>query len=67
MASALVGDIGTFVGGGMTAFLTARASAHQDSTGYYFMVGSEIPGTWTYKHLNATMIVDTGTAPPAPA
>lgn len=65
MASALVGDAGSFVGGGLTAFLQ-NAVAKKDSTGYYMLVGSEIAGTWTYKHLIATMIVDTGTAPPAP-
>ena len=65
MATALVGNVGSFVGGGLTAFLQ-HAVANRDNTGYYFMVGSENPGTWTYKVLNATMVVDIGTAPPAP-
>lgn len=65
MASALVGNTGSFVGGGLTAFLQ-NAVAHKDSTGYYMMLGTETPGTWSYKHLIGTLVVDTGTAPPAP-
>lgn len=41
------------------------ATSHNSSP-YFAMVGDELSGTWTYKHLSATITVDYGTAPPAP-
>ena len=64
MASALVGDVGSFVGEGMTGFIRDRVNA-RDATVFFMMIGAENAGTWTYKNLNATLTVDTGS--PAPA
>ncbi|GHG32025.1 MULTISPECIES: PA14 domain-containing protein [Amycolatopsis] len=64
MASALVGDVGSFAGEGLTGFLRDRVNA-RDGQVFFMMVGSETPGAWTYKYLNATLTVDTGSAPPA--
>ncbi|MEV4049798.1 PA14 domain-containing protein [Amycolatopsis sp. NPDC049688] len=64
MTSALVGDVGSFVGEGMTGFIRDRVNA-RDGTVFFMMIGAENPGTWTYKNLNATLTVDTGS--PAPA
>ncbi|WP_297542085.1 PA14 domain-containing protein [Amycolatopsis sp.] len=65
MASALVGDVGSFNGEGLTGFMRARVNA-KDSTAFFMMVGTEQAGTFTYKHLDATLTVDTGTPAPAP-
>ena len=64
MTSALVGDVGSFVGEGLTGFIRDRVNA-RDGTVFFMMIGAENPGTWTYKNLNATLTVDTGS--PAPA
>jgi RHS repeat-associated protein len=65
MASALTGDVGSFTGPSFTSFLRHIVDTrHPDA--YFMMVGSEAAGTWTYKHLAATLYVDTGSAPPAP-
>ncbi|MGW4059190.1 PA14 domain-containing protein, partial [Amycolatopsis sp. NPDC004747] len=64
MTSALVGDVGSFVGEGLTGFIRDRVNA-RDGSVFFMMIGAENPGTWTYKNLNATLTVDTGT--PAPA
>ncbi|WP_328614435.1 PA14 domain-containing protein [Amycolatopsis sp. NBC_00355] len=64
MTSALVGDVGSFVGEGMTGFIRDRVNA-RDGNVFFMMVGAENAGTWTYKNLNATLTVDTGS--PAPA
>ncbi|MEU0531328.1 PA14 domain-containing protein [Amycolatopsis tolypomycina] len=64
MTSALVGDVGSFVGEGMTGFIRDRVNA-RDGSVFFMMIGAENPGTWTYKNLNATLTVDTGS--PAPA
>jgi RHS repeat-associated protein len=64
MTSALVGDVGSFVGEGMTGFIRDRVNA-RDGSVFFMMVGAENAGTWTYKNLNATLTVDTGS--PAPA
>ncbi|WP_409467124.1 PA14 domain-containing protein [Amycolatopsis sp. GA6-003] len=64
MASGLVGDVGSMQGGGLTGFLQQRVAA-RDGSGFFMLVGAENPGTWTYKHLGATLTVDTGTAPSA--
>ncbi|WP_275895924.1 MULTISPECIES: PA14 domain-containing protein [Amycolatopsis] len=64
MASALVGDVGSFSGEGLTGFIRDRVNA-RDGSVFFMMIGAENAGIWTYKNLNATLIVDTGT--PAPA
>ncbi|MET0134354.1 MAG: PA14 domain-containing protein, partial [Kibdelosporangium sp.] len=64
LASALVGDVGSFTGASLTSFLRHVVDTRQPDV-YFMMVGSEVPGTWTYKHLWATLYVDTGSAPPA--
>ncbi|MGW4523079.1 PA14 domain-containing protein [Amycolatopsis sp. NPDC004378] len=64
MTSALVGDVGSFVGEGMTGFIRDRVNA-RDGSVFFMMIGAENAGTWTYKNLNATLTVDTGS--PAPA
>jgi RHS repeat-associated protein len=63
LASALVGDVGSFSSPDLTGFLKHVVDTQQAA--YFMLVGSEVPGTWTYKNLNATLTVDTGTAPPA--
>ncbi|WP_409463266.1 PA14 domain-containing protein [Amycolatopsis sp. GA6-003] len=64
MTSALVGDVGSFVGEGLTSFIRDRVNA-RDGSVFFMMLGAENPGVWTYKNLNATLTVDTGS--PAPA
>ncbi|WP_442875926.1 PA14 domain-containing protein [Amycolatopsis sp. NBC_01488] len=64
LASALVGDVGSFSSQAFTDFLRARVTA-RDANVSFMLIGSDNPGTWTYKNLNATLTVDTGT--PAPA
>ncbi|MFK0243398.1 PA14 domain-containing protein [Amycolatopsis azurea] len=64
MTSALVGDVGSFVGEGLTGFIRDRVNA-RDGSVFFMLIGAENPGTWTYKNLNATLTVDTGS--PAPA
>jgi RHS repeat-associated protein len=65
MTSALVGDVGSFVGEGMTGFIRERVNA-RDGNVFFMMLGAENAGTWTYKNLNATLTVDTGSPAPAP-
>ncbi|RJQ86676.1 hypothetical protein D5S19_11055 [Amycolatopsis panacis] len=64
MTSALVGDVGSFAGEGLTSFIRDRVNA-RDGSVFFMMLGAENPGTWTYKNLNATLTVDSGS--PAPA
>lgn len=64
MASAVVGDVGSFSGDGLTGFL--RHLVQVGHTGAWFMlIGDEKAGAWTYKNLDATLLVDYGNAPPA--
>ncbi|WP_020647210.1 PA14 domain-containing protein [Amycolatopsis balhimycina] len=63
LASALVGDVGAFSSAELTGFLRHVVDTRQAA--FFMLVGSEVPGTWTYKNLDATLTVDTGTAPPA--
>jgi len=65
MASSLVGDVGSITGEGLTGFIRDRVNA-RDGTVFFMLVGTEQPGTWTYKHLDATLTVDTGSPAPAP-
>jgi RHS repeat-associated protein len=65
MGSGLVGGVGSISGSGLTNYLRGRVDAG-DPTAYFMLVGSELAGTWTYKTLSqATLLVDTGSAPPA--
>ncbi|WP_077241311.1 PA14 domain-containing protein [Amycolatopsis azurea] len=64
LASALVGDVGSFSSTAFTNFLRDRVNA-RDINVSFMLLGAENPGTWTYKNLNATLTVDTGSAPPA--
>ncbi|MEU3622562.1 PA14 domain-containing protein [Amycolatopsis coloradensis] len=64
LASALVGDVGSFSSTAFTNFLRDRVNA-RDVNVSFMLIGAENPGTWTYKNLNATLTVDTGTPPPA--
>ena len=65
LGSALVGDVGTFDYVYLTNFLRGRVDA-RDNNVAFMLTGGEDPGVWSYKHLNATLTVDTGAAPPAP-
>ena len=64
LASGLIGDVGSVSGDGLTHFIRTRVEA-RDNGSYFMLAGSEIPGRWTYKNLGATLLVDTGSAPPA--
>lgn len=64
LASSYVGETGQFASDGLTSFIRGRVQA-SDPTAYFMLIGSENPGVWTYKHLDATLYVDTGSAPPA--
>ncbi|GDY32781.1 hypothetical protein GTS_44140 [Gandjariella thermophila] len=64
LASGLIGDVGSISGSGLTNFLADRVN-NQDTSVFFMIVGAELPATWTYKYTTATMVVDTGTAPPA--
>ncbi|WP_245914268.1 PA14 domain-containing protein [Amycolatopsis sulphurea] len=64
LAGGLIGDVGSFASPGLTTFLRDRVNAH-DVNISFMMIGAENPGVWTYKNLNATLTVDTGS--PAPA
>ncbi|HWO61749.1 MAG TPA: PA14 domain-containing protein, partial [Umezawaea sp.] len=66
LGTALVGDVGSFGGATLTSFLRSKVDA-RDTNVAFMLTGAEQPGTWTYKHLDATLVVDTGTAAPAPA
>lgn len=63
LATGLVGDVGSFADPRLTGFLRHVVDTRQAA--YFMLVGSEVPGTWTYKNLHATLTVDVGTAPPA--
>lgn len=66
MATGVVGDVGSLSGDGMTAFLRHLVEVgHRDA--WFMLIGDEKPGVWTYKHLDATLLVDVGSAPPAAA
>ncbi|RKT72950.1 RHS repeat-associated protein [Saccharothrix variisporea] len=65
MASGMVGQVGTFTGDSLTSFLRHVVDIRHMAT--FLLVGHEAPGVWTYKDLNATLTVDTGSAPPAPS
>jgi RHS repeat-associated protein len=65
LGSALVGDVGSFTNPNLTNYLRGRVDA-RDNNVAFILTGGEDPGVWSYKHLNATLTVDTGTAPPAP-
>ncbi|WP_436496882.1 PA14 domain-containing protein [Actinokineospora sp. HUAS TT18] len=64
LASAPVGDVGTFNSPALTALVKSSAAGN-DYT-YFMLTGTETAGTFTYKNLNATLHIDTGSAPPAP-
>jgi hypothetical protein len=66
MADALVGDVGSFSAPEFTAFVKYLVD-NRNATAFFMLIGSENPGTWTYKNLDATLTVDTGSAPPAAA
>jgi len=63
LASALVGDLGSFSSPEFTNFMRHVVDTRQYA--WFMLVGSELPATWTYKNLFATLYVDTGSAPPA--
>ena len=65
LASTVVGDVGKFADQRLTAFLKGLVDA-RDGRAYFMITGAEVPGEYTYKSLNATLYVDTGSAPPAP-
>jgi len=65
LGSGLVGGVGSVEGNGLTTFLRDQVNAGNPNA-YFMLVGSELAGTWTYKNLSqATLLVDTGSAPPA--
>ncbi|RLK62005.1 PA14 domain-containing protein [Actinokineospora cianjurensis] len=65
LASSVVGDVGSFQSTALTNFI--KNAVDTNNWAYWFMLtGTENPGVYTYKNLNATLYVDTGSAPPAP-
>ncbi|ONI83265.1 hypothetical protein ALI22I_32470 [Saccharothrix sp. ALI-22-I] len=65
LATGMVGQVGTLTGASLVSFLQHVADIQHMAT--FLVVGHESAGTWTYKNLSATLTVDTGSAPPAPA
>ncbi|MEU4448304.1 PA14 domain-containing protein [Actinosynnema sp. NPDC050801] len=65
LASALVGQVGSFSDPRLTQYLREKVDA-RDPYAWMMITGHEDPNVWTYKSLDATMTIDTGTAPPAP-
>ncbi len=65
LASALVGQVGSFNDPRLTQYLREKVDA-RDPYAWMMITGHEDPNVWTYKVLDATMTIDTGTAPPAP-
>ncbi|QFZ24798.1 hypothetical protein EKG83_40080 [Saccharothrix syringae] len=65
LATGQVGQVGTLTGASLVSFLQHIADIRHMAT--FLLVGHEAPGVWTYKNLSATLTVDTGSAPPAPA
>ncbi len=65
LASALVGQVGSFSDPRLTQYLREKIDA-RDPYAWMMITGHEDPNVWTYKVLDATMTIDTGTAPPAP-
>lgn len=65
LASALVGQVGSFSDPRLTQYLREKVDA-RDPYAWMMITGHEDPNIWTYKILDATMTIDTGTAPPAP-
>jgi RHS repeat-associated protein len=66
LAGALVGQVGTFSDTRLTNFMRTWVD-RRDTGPWFMMVGSEIPDVWTYKSLDIWLVVDTGSAPPAPS
>nr|WP_208406425.1 PA14 domain-containing protein [Amycolatopsis granulosa] len=64
LGSALTGDVGSFTDSRLADYLRTVVN-NRDASAYFMLAGSEIAGTWTYKNLDATLTVDTGSAPPA--
>ncbi|RLK61321.1 RHS repeat-associated protein [Actinokineospora cianjurensis] len=65
LASSVVGDVGSFQSTALTNFI--KHAVDTNNWAYWFMLtGTENPGVYTYKNLNAVLYVDTGSAPPAP-
>ncbi|WP_246291116.1 hypothetical protein [Lentzea indica] len=65
LATGLVGQVGTLSGESLRAFLQHIADIRHMAT--FMLTGHEAAGVWTYKNVSATLTVDTGSAPPAPA
>lgn len=65
LATAVVGDVGQFSDTRLSNFLRTEVNANRN-TAYFMVRGTEEPGTYTYKNMSATMLVDTGNAPPIP-
>ncbi|XVV02662.1 PA14 domain-containing protein [Actinosynnema sp. CA-248983] len=65
LAHALVGQVGSFSDPRLTQYLREKVDA-RDPYAWMMITGHEDPNVWTYKVLDATMTIDTGTAPPAP-
>ncbi|MCP2168215.1 PA14 domain-containing protein [Goodfellowiella coeruleoviolacea] len=63
-ASTYVGDTGQFTGESLTGFIRYLVD-RRDPDAWFMLVGTEQPGVWTYKHLDATLLVDVGSAPGA--
>ncbi|UVS77343.1 Cell wall-associated polypeptide [Actinokineospora sp. UTMC 2448] len=65
LATAVVGDVGQFSDSRLSTFLRNEVNASRN-TAYFMVRGTEQTGTYTYKNMSATMLVDTGSAPPVP-
>ncbi|WP_067470080.1 PA14 domain-containing protein [Nocardia amamiensis] len=63
LASAPLGDAGTMFSSALTGFLAGKVTAG-DNTGWFLLTGGETDAM-TYKTLQASLIVDYGTPPPA--
>ncbi|MEW2386366.1 PA14 domain-containing protein [Micromonospora sp. NPDC047707] len=64
LATGVVGENGSISGDGLTEFLRELVrTGHRDA--WFMLIGDERSGAWTYKHLDAVLLVDFGAAPPA--
>jgi hypothetical protein len=61
LAGTAVGDVGKFTDQRLATFLKNMVDA-RDNRAYFMITGAEQAGTYTYKNVNVTMLVDTGSA-----
>ncbi|MBP2325458.1 RHS repeat-associated protein [Kibdelosporangium banguiense] len=64
LAGGVVGEGGDLTGQGLTDWLRELVR-NNVSSAWVMLTGEEKAGTWTYKHLDADLFIDYGSAPPA--